>query len=103
MAMDYRGEKGIATALGHAPVSALIDPTAGSQASIAEALTNIIWAPIDDGIKGLSLSANWMWPAKQEGENSRMYEAVQGISDFACELGLNIPTGKGFSFYDSEI
>ncbi len=94
MAMDYRGEKGIATALGHAPVSALIDPTAGSQASIAEALTNIIWAPIDDGIKGLSLSANWMWPAKQEGENSRMYEAVQGISDFACELGLNIPTGK---------
>ena len=94
MAMDYRGEKGIATALGHAPVSALIDPTAGSQASIAESLTNIIWAPIQDGIKGISLSANWMWPAKNEGENSRLYEAVQGISDFACELGLNIPTGK---------
>ena len=94
MALDYRGEKGIATAIGHAPVSALIDPTAGSQASIAEALTNIIWAPIDAGIKGVSLSANWMWPAKNEGENSRLYEAVQGISDFACELGLNIPTGK---------
>ena len=94
MAMDYRGEKGIATALGQAPVSALIDPTAGSQASIAESLTNIIWAPIQDGIKGISLSANWMWPAKNEGENSRLYEAVQGISDFACELGLNIPTGK---------
>ncbi len=94
MALDYRGEKGIATALGHAPVSALIDPTAGSQASIAEALTNIIWAPIDGGIKGISLSANWMWPAKNEGENSRMYEAVEGISDFACDLGLNIPTGK---------
>ena len=94
MALDYRGEKGIATAIGHAPVSALIDPTAGSQASIAESLTNIIWAPIDSGIKGISLSANWMWPAKNEGENSRLYEAVQGISDFACELGLNIPTGK---------
>ncbi|MFT6322578.1 MAG: phosphoribosylformylglycinamidine synthase [Halieaceae bacterium] len=94
MALDYRGEKGIATALGHAPVSALIDPTAGSQASIAESLTNIIWAPIQDGIKGISLSANWMWPAKNEGENSRLYEAVQGISDFACALGLNIPTGK---------
>ncbi|MFT5876746.1 MAG: phosphoribosylformylglycinamidine synthase, partial [Dokdonia sp.] len=75
MALDYRGEKGIATALGHAPVSALIDPTAGSQASIAESLTNIIWAPIQDGIKGISLSANWMWPAKNEGENSRLYEA----------------------------
>ncbi|MGB1003794.1 MAG: phosphoribosylformylglycinamidine synthase [Salibacteraceae bacterium] len=94
MALDYRGEKGIATAIGHAPVSALIDPTAGSQASIAESLTNIIWAPIEDGIKGISLSANWMWPAKNEGENSRLYEAVKGISDFACELGLNIPTGK---------
>jgi phosphoribosylformylglycinamidine synthase len=94
MALDYRGEKGIATAIGHAPVSALIDPTAGSQASIAESLTNIIWAPIQDGIKGISLSANWMWPAKNKGENSRLYEAVQGISDFACELGLNIPTGK---------
>ncbi len=94
MALDYRGKKGIATALGHAPVSALIDPTAGSQASIAESLTNIIWAPIQDGIKGISLSANWMWPAKNEGENSRLYEAVKGISDFACELGLNIPTGK---------
>ena len=94
MAMDYRGEKGIATAIGHSPVSALIDPVAGSQASIAESLTNIIWAPIQDGIKGISLSANWMWPAKNEGENSRLYDAVEGISDFACALGLNVPTGK---------
>ena len=94
MALDYRGTKGIATSIGHSPVSALVDPVAGSQASIAEALTNIIWAPIQDGIKGISLSANWMWPAKQEGENSRLYDAVKGISDFACELGLNVPTGK---------
>ncbi|UTW60570.1 phosphoribosylformylglycinamidine synthase [bacterium SCSIO 12741] len=94
MALDYRGKKGIATSIGHAPVSALIDPIAGSQASIAEALTNLIWAPIQDGIKGVSLSANWMWPAKNEGENARLYDAVQGVSDFACELGLNIPTGK---------
>ncbi len=94
MAMDYRGEKGIATSVGHSPVSALIDPVAGSQASIAEALTNLIWAPIEQGIRGVSLSANWMWPAKNEGENYRLYEAVKGISDFACELGLNVPTGK---------
>ncbi len=94
MAMDYRGEKGIATSVGHSPVSALIDPVAGSQASIAEALTNLIWAPIEQGIQGVSLSANWMWPAKQEGENYRLYQAVEGISDFACALGLNVPTGK---------
>ncbi|WP_422354460.1 phosphoribosylformylglycinamidine synthase [Roseivirga pacifica] len=94
MAMDYRGEKGIATTIGHAPVSALIDPVAGSQLSVAESLTNMIFAPINDGLKGISLSANWMWPAKNEGENARLYEAVKGLSDFVCELGINVPTGK---------
>lgn len=94
MALDYRGEKGIATTIGHAPVSALIDPVAGSQLSVAESLTNIIFAPISDGIKGISLSANWMWPAKNEGENARLYDGVKGLSDFVCELGINVPTGK---------
>ena len=94
MAIDYRGDNGIATSIGHAPVSALIDSTAGSKLSIAEALTNIIWAPIEDGIKGISLSANWMWPAKNQGEDARLYEAVAATSEFACALGVNIPTGK---------
>ncbi len=94
MALDYRGEKGIATSIGHAPVSALLDPVAGSQLSIAEALTNIIWAPIENGLSGVSLSANWMWPAKNEGENARLYKAVEAVSDFARDLGINIPTGK---------
>lgn len=94
MALDFKGEKGIATSIGHAPVSALIDPKAGSELSIAEALTNIIFAPIQDGLKGISLSANWMWPAKNEGENARLYEAVEAISNFAIDLGINIPTGK---------
>lgn len=94
MALDYLGKKGVATAIGHAPVSALIDPIAGSQLSIAESLTNLIWASLSHGLKGVSLSANWMWPAKNEGENYRLYQAVKAISDFACELGINIPTGK---------
>jgi phosphoribosylformylglycinamidine synthase len=94
MALDYQGKKGVATAIGHAPVSALSDPIAGSQLSIAEALTNLVWAPLTNGLKGVSLSANWMWPAKNKGENKRLYDAVQSISDFACSLGINIPTGK---------
>jgi phosphoribosylformylglycinamidine synthase len=94
MALDYRGEKGIATTIGHAPISALIDPVAGSQLSVAESLTNMIFAPITEGLKGISLSANWMWPAKNEGENARLYQAVEGLSDFVCELGINVPTGK---------
>ena len=94
MAFDYDSKHGIATSIGHAPVSALIDPDAGSKNSIAESLTNIIWAPLKEGLKSVSLSANWMWPAKNEGEDARLYEAVQGISEFAIALGINVPTGK---------
>ncbi len=94
MALDYQGQKGIATSIGHAPVAALVDPAKGSVLSIAKALTNIVWAPIEDGLSGISLSANWMWPAKNKGEDARLYQAVEAVSDFACKLGINIPTGK---------
>lgn len=93
-ALDYQGHAGVATSVGHAPIAGLIDAASGSVLSIAEALTNIIWAPLTDGIKGVSLSANWMWPARNEGENARIYYAVEAASDFACDLGINIPTGK---------
>ena len=94
MALDYSGKEGIATSIGHSPVSALIDPVAGSRNSIAEALTNIIWAPLKDGLKGVSLSANWMWPCRNDGEDARLYEAVKAVSEFAIDLGINVPTGK---------
>ena len=92
--LDYRGRAGVATSIGHAPVAGMIDPAAGSLLSIAEALTNIVWAPLTDYIRSISLSANWMWPAKNPGENARIYHAVEAASDFACALGINIPTGK---------
>ncbi len=94
MALDYKGKEGIATAIGHSPISGLIDPKAGSRNSITEALTNIIWAPLKDGLQSVSLSANWMWPCKNEGEDARLYEAVKAISEFAIDLGINVPTGK---------
>ena len=94
MALDFKGKEGIATSLGHAPVAALIDPEAGSRNSIAEALTNLVWAPLKDGLKSVSLSANWMWPCNNEGEDARLYKAVRAASDFAIALGINIPTGK---------
>ncbi|MBN2743243.1 MAG: phosphoribosylformylglycinamidine synthase [Marinilabiliaceae bacterium] len=93
-AIDYDGVKGVATSIGHAPAAALIDPEAGSVLSIAEALTNLVWAPLTHGLKGVSLSANWMWPCKNEGEDARLYDAVEAVSNFACDLGINIPTGK---------
>ena len=95
VALDYRGEKGIATALGHAPQAGLADPAAGSVLSVAEALTNIIWAPMADGMDSISLSANWMWPCRsQEGEDARLYKGVKALSDFCCDLHINVPTGK---------
>jgi phosphoribosylformylglycinamidine synthase len=94
MALDFLGKEGIATSIGHAPISALIDPAAGSRIAIAESLSNIVWAPLKDGLKSVSLSANWMWACKNEGEDARLYQAVKACSDFAIELGINIPTGK---------
>ena len=95
VALDYRGHKGIATALGHAPQAGLASPEAGSVLSVAEALTNLVWAPMADGMKSISLSANWMWPCRsQKGEDARLYTAVQALSDFCCDLHINVPTGK---------
>ena len=95
VALDYRGVKGIATALGHAPQAALADPAAGSVLSVAESLTNILWAPLEEGLDSVSLSANWMWPCRaQEGEDARLYKAVEALSNFCCALQINVPTGK---------
>ena len=95
VALDYRGKAGIATAIGHAPQAGLADPAAGSVLSVAESLTNIVWAPLTDGLDSVSLSANWMWPCRsQEGEDARLYQGVQALSDFCCALEINVPTGK---------
>ena len=95
VALDYRGQQGIATAIGHAPQAALASPEAGSQLAVAEALTNIVWAQLAEGLDSVSLSANWMWPCRsQQGEDARLYAAVKALSDFCCQLGINVPTGK---------
>ena len=95
VALDYRGKKGIATAIGHAPQAGLADPAAGSVLSVAESLTNLVWAPLADGLDSVSLSANWMWPCRsQKGEDARLYQGVEALSDFCCALHVNVPTGK---------
>lgn len=95
VALDYRGRKGIATAIGHAPQAGLASPEAGSVLSVAESLTNIVWAPLTNGLSSVSLSANWMWPCRsQKGEDARLYTAVKALSDFCCALHINVPTGK---------
>ena len=95
VALDYRGRAGIATSIGHAPQAGLASPAAGSVLSVAESLTNLVWAPLADGLASVSLSANWMWPCRsQKGEDARLYSAVSALSDFCCAIGVNVPTGK---------
>ncbi|MDG2396367.1 MAG: phosphoribosylformylglycinamidine synthase [Flavobacteriaceae bacterium] len=94
MALDFKGNHGVATSIGHSPLTSLINPRHGSINSIGKALSNIIWAPLKNGIKSISLSANWMWPCNNPGEDEKLYQAVNSCSDFAIKLGINIPTGK---------
>ncbi len=94
VALDYTGKSGIATSIGHAPQVALVDAAKGSVMAVAESLTNIVGAPLKSGLNSVSLSANWMWPCKNEGEDAALYRAVEACSDFACAIGVNIPTGK---------
>jgi phosphoribosylformylglycinamidine synthase len=94
VALDFRGKAGIATSIGHAPQVALIDAATGSKMAIAEALTNLVFAPLADGLSSVSLSANWMWPCRNKGEDARLYQAVEAAMTFACDLEINIPTGK---------
>ena len=88
VALDFSGTMELPHRL-DTPISGLIDPAAGSKNSIAEALTNIIWAPLNEKIRGISLSANWM-PNKNIGEDARLYKAVEAASNFSIELGINI-------------
>ena len=79
MALDFISNKGIATSIGFSPIVSLADEKIGAEYSILKSLTNIIWAPIRKGLENISLSANWMWPANNSGENARLYEAVKSV------------------------
>lgn len=94
MALGFDTNNGVATSIGHAPIAGLIDAAAGSRNAVAESLTNLVWVPLEEGLKSVSLSANWMWPCRNPGEDARLYEAVEALSSFCIELGINVPTGK---------
>jgi len=94
MALDYTGFDGVATAMGQQPLAGLLDPKAGSQLGFIESLTNLVFTPLTEGLSGVTLSANWMWPCKTSGEDARLYDAVEAASQTALQLGVCISTGK---------
>ncbi len=90
MALDYRGKATVSLPLsGMRPKPVLADPAAGSVLSVAESLTNIVWAPLAEGLDSVSLSANWMWPCPlRKARDARLYQGVcEALSDFCCAFG----------------
>jgi len=92
-ARSFFDTKGIATAIGEQPVKGLVKTEAGGRMSLAESLTNLVWAPIE-GFSSINFSATWQWPCKQSGEDARLYNTVRAITDLCKDLGLRIPVGK---------
>ncbi|KAF2725201.1 phosphoribosylformylglycinamidine synthase [Polychaeton citri CBS 116435] len=86
---------GEAMAMGEKPLLALISPAASARMSVAESLLNIAAASIDNRLKKVRLSANWMSASSHPGEGAAIYEAVEAIGMQLCpELGISIPVGK---------
>ena len=90
---DYHGHHGEAMAMGERPSLALISGPASGRMAVAEAVTNLLSAPLD-GLERVKLSANWMAAAGSPGEDAVLYETVEAVSEFCIDLGLSIPVGK---------
>ena len=93
-ATGFDSTTGEAMAMGErTPLAALNAPASGRMA-VAEAITNIACAPIDD-IRKIRLSANWMAAAGHPGEDAKLFATVKAVGDELCrDLGVAIPVGK---------
>lgn len=93
IAQSHFGTTGAACSIGEQPVKELIDPAAMARMSVAEALTNIVWAEVS-GLGDIRCSGNWMWAPKLPGEGSRLYDAATAMRDLMIKLGIAIDGGK---------
>ncbi|KKL78437.1 hypothetical protein LCGC14_2024850, partial [marine sediment metagenome] len=93
IAQSHFGLTGAATAIGEQPIKGLVNPAAMARMSVAEAMTNIIWAELTH-IEDIRCSANWMWAAKLPGEGAHIYDAAVAMSDFMSAIGIAIDGGK---------
>ncbi|WP_333640349.1 phosphoribosylformylglycinamidine synthase [Acinetobacter johnsonii] len=91
---SLQGYTGEAMAMGERPPVALLNPAASARLSVAESISNIMSAKIDQ-ISDIKLSANWMAAAGQKGEDQALFEGVKAIGMEMCPaLGIAIPVGK---------
>jgi phosphoribosylformylglycinamidine synthase len=90
---DYAGFKGEAMSMGERTPLAALDAPASGRMAVAEAITNLLAAPIE--LARVKLSANWMAACGEPGEDAALYATVQAVGMELCPaLGISIPVGK---------
>ncbi|MDE2606374.1 MAG: phosphoribosylformylglycinamidine synthase [Burkholderiales bacterium] len=90
---DYRGFAGEAMSMGERTPLAAIDAPASGRMAVAEAITNLLAAPIE--LSRVKLSANWMAACGEPGEDAALYDTVRAVGMELCpQLGVSIPVGK---------
>jgi phosphoribosylformylglycinamidine synthase len=90
---DYKGFAGEAMSMGERTPLAAMDAAASGRMAVAEAITNLLSAPI--ALKRVKLSANWMAACGEPGEDAALYETVKAVGMELCPaLGVSIPVGK---------
>ena len=93
-AASYTGLSGEAMAVGERTPLAVINAKASARMAIGEALTNLCSASFES-IRDIVISANWMAACGQEGEDARLFDAVEAVGMELCPaLGIAIPVGK---------
>ncbi|KYN43813.1 Phosphoribosylformylglycinamidine synthase [Trachymyrmex septentrionalis] len=92
-AISHFSTKGIATSIGEQPIKGLVNDAAGARMTVAEALSNLVFAQISV-LQDVKCSGNWMWPAKLPGEGSALYKACSAMCSVMKELGIAIDGGK---------
>ncbi|CAD5113783.1 DgyrCDS2951 [Dimorphilus gyrociliatus] len=93
VALSYFSKYGTATSIGEQPIKTLVDAEKGARMAVGESLTNLVWAFISD-LRDVKCSANWMWPAKIEGEGSKLVKACKAMCECMKQLGIAVDGGK---------
>ncbi|MDH4233480.1 MAG: phosphoribosylformylglycinamidine synthase, partial [Nitrospirota bacterium] len=93
IAQSHFGLSGAAISIGEQPVKGLISPAAMARMSVAEAVTNIVWAKVS-AIEDIKCSGNWMWAPKLPGEGADLFDAAVAMRDIMIELGIAVDGGK---------
>ncbi|MDA8083829.1 MAG: phosphoribosylformylglycinamidine synthase [Nitrospiraceae bacterium] len=90
---SHFGLTGAAISIGEQPLKGLIDPSAMARLTVAEALTNMVWARISR-LEDIKCSGNWMWAPKLPGEGADLYDAAVAMRDVMIDLGIAVDGGK---------